>query len=284
MLQIVSEGTRETRKGNRNISELIFTNNHELISNIYIETSKITDHKYLICETAHSYSFYRHKPESNQEVNLYSYNYLKADWVTINKKLAEIKWEEILENISTSEGKLEIILNYVINIIDEHCEKFKQRGTTRKTIPRDRRILLRNKKKLKKILKKRQISTSRKTNIERFIEDIDKKLLESLNNERYEEEACAIENLKTKPKYFFTYAKKHSKTKSTIGPFKINDELITALDEISNKLLEQYSSTFSVPDRDFSIDNPRDFFSENEESISSSLFDFSFSKEEIITE
>ena len=36
LLQIVSEGTRETRKGNRNILELIFTNNHELVPNIYI--------------------------------------------------------------------------------------------------------------------------------------------------------------------------------------------------------------------------------------------------------
>ena len=284
LLQTVSEGTRETRKGNRNILELIYTNNHELISNMYIETSKITDHKYLICETAHDHSFHQHNSEGNQEANLSSYNYLKADWETIKKKLAEIKWEEILENISTSEGKLEIILNYAIKIVDEHCEKFKQRGKIKKSIPRDRRILLRKKKKLKKTLKDKQLSTTRKTNIEKIIEDIDKKLLESLSNERYEEEAFAIKNMKTKPKYFFAYAKKHSKTKSTVGPFKIDDELITTHDEISNKLLEQYSSTFSVPDRNFSISNPRDFFSENEVSNSPSLSDFSFSREEIITE
>ena len=144
--------------------------------------------------------------------------------------------------------------------------------------------MLRKKKKLKKTLKDKQLSTTRKTNIEKIIEDIDKKLLESLSNERYEEEAFAIKNMKTKPKYFFAYAKKHSKTKSTVGPFKIDDELITTHDEISNKLLEQYSSTFSVPDRNFSISNPRDFFSENEVSNSPSLSDFSFSREEIITE
>merc|ERR1712113_188382 len=31
LLQYISEGTRETRKGGNNILELIFTNNHELI-------------------------------------------------------------------------------------------------------------------------------------------------------------------------------------------------------------------------------------------------------------
>ena len=40
LLQKVSEGTRETRLGNQNILELIFTNNHGLILNIYVETSK----------------------------------------------------------------------------------------------------------------------------------------------------------------------------------------------------------------------------------------------------
>ena len=44
LLQKVSEGTRETRSGGQNILELIFTNNHELISNIYIQPSEITDH------------------------------------------------------------------------------------------------------------------------------------------------------------------------------------------------------------------------------------------------
>ena len=46
LLQYISEGTRETRKGGNNILELIFTNNHELITNIHLQPSEITDHKY----------------------------------------------------------------------------------------------------------------------------------------------------------------------------------------------------------------------------------------------
>merc|ERR1712142_160279 len=98
------------KKGNRNILELIFTNNHELISNIYIEPSKITDHKYITCETTYNFSENQQKPPESQGINLSSFNYLKADWVSIKEKLAEIRWSEILENYITSEEKLQIIL------------------------------------------------------------------------------------------------------------------------------------------------------------------------------
>ena len=284
LIQIVSEGTRETRKGNRNILELIFTNNHELVSNIYIEPSKITDHKYIICETTYKYSLNQPSQADIQDINLSSYNYLKADWVTIKAKLTEIKWEEILGKYKTLEEKLEIILEFVISIVDEHCEKFKQRMANRKNIPRDRRTLHRKKKKIKKRLKEKHLSTDKKFKFEKSIEAIDQKLLDSLSHQRNEEEARAIENIKTKPKHFFAYAKKHIKTKSTIGPFKMDDELITDLNEISDKLLDQYSSTFSVPNKDFGISDPSEFFCENELSSSPNLVDFSFSKEDIVNQ
>ena len=48
LLQYVTEGTR-----GKNILELIFTNNHELITNIHMQPSKITDHKYIVCEMSY---------------------------------------------------------------------------------------------------------------------------------------------------------------------------------------------------------------------------------------
>jgi len=54
LLQKVTEGTRTTRNGDERILELIFTNSHNLISNIYIQLSEISDHKYIKCETYHT--------------------------------------------------------------------------------------------------------------------------------------------------------------------------------------------------------------------------------------
>ena len=47
LLQKVSFGTRKSKLGNSNILELIFTNNHELITNIYGEHSEISDYDYI---------------------------------------------------------------------------------------------------------------------------------------------------------------------------------------------------------------------------------------------
>ena len=78
----------------------------------------------------------------------------------------------------------------------------------RKIIPRDRRVLLRQKKKLKGKLRNRNISTDRKENIEKIITDIDVKLLTSHRNERMTKELSAIKNIKTKPKTLFYLCKK----------------------------------------------------------------------------
>ena len=56
LLQTITEGTRVTKSGHQNILELIFTNNHELITNMQIQPSEITDHKYIKCETSHKLS------------------------------------------------------------------------------------------------------------------------------------------------------------------------------------------------------------------------------------
>ena len=60
-----------------------------------METSKITDHKYITCETSHSLSVNKQKPVVNKDVNLSSYNYQKADWESIKTSLKEINWFEV---------------------------------------------------------------------------------------------------------------------------------------------------------------------------------------------
>ena len=285
LLQKVNFGTRETRSGNRNILELIFSNNHDLITNIYGEHSKVSDHKYIVCETSHNFSPQEHTPVEPVDTNLASYNYQKADWKILKAKLKEINWNDTLENCNNSTEKTDAILDIVSTAVEENCDKFKQsRGKVRKVIPRDRRILLRSKKKLKAKMKDKNQPNDRKEIIEKGITDIDEKLLTSHQNERINEELCAINNMKVNPKHFFTYAKKHIKTKSCIGPFKINENLITAPVEISENLSKQYSTSFSTPDPNNNINNPREFFSTTEGSTDQILSDIHFTREMIIKE
>ena len=104
-----------------------------------------------------------------------------------------------------------------------------------------------------------------------------------LIRERFQSKSSkAIENLRTNPKHFLAYAKKNLKTRSTIGPFEINEERFDNLSEICTKLAEQYSSSFSQPDPDFKIENTKDFFLTDEETTGPKLCDVDFTKKSII--
>ena len=285
LLQKVADGTRETSAGKNNILDLVFTNNHELISNIFTEKSKLSDHKSIICETSHTTKINHKQKGIPTETNLASYNYLKTNWVALKTRLPKIDWNEMLSKFKSSAEKLQVFLDIVSKVVDEYSVKFKQqRGVGLKKIPRNRRILLRSKKKLRKKLKNESLSKNKKDHIEDSITNIDVELLDSHQRERYNEEAKAIINMKTNPKYFFTHARKHLKTKSTIGPFKIDEQLITLPKEISEKLLHQYSSSFSKPDVNKSIGNPREFFNVSEDPNIMQLTDIGFTEDMIVTE
>lgn len=94
----------------------------------------------------------------------------------------ETDWTNLFRDCNTDE-KIKVIMEIICKAVNENCEKFKQtRGKTRKIIPRDSRILLRNKKKVKEKLRSRNISSERKKDIEKTITDIDVKLLTSHRN------------------------------------------------------------------------------------------------------
>ena len=280
LLQKVTEGTRKTRSGNYNMLELIFTNNHELISNMYIQPTKITDHEYIICETSHVFQS-NDKQELNEELNLSTYNYETADWKSIKLRLKNINWSEILENYKISEKKMNKILEVVIKIVEENCLKFKyRRGALINKIPRDRRILLRKRKKIRAKLESKVASSSRKSVIKKSMGEIDNKLLLSHENEKNDMEKRAIENIKSNPKHFFAYARKKLKTRSKIGPFRLNQEIFNTLDDICKKLSEQYSSTFSSPDPNYRIENSQKKFSTEE--VGPQLNDICFTRNSFV--
>ena len=188
-----------------------------------------------------------------------------------------------LEKYKTAEEKLKVILDIVIKIVNENCTKFKcQRGTHVNKIPRDRRILLRKKKKMKSKLECDTISVERKTSIEKTIGDIENQLLSSHEKEKIKNEERAVENIKSNPKHFFSYTKKNFKTKNTIGPFRIKDEMVNTLEEICKKLSDQYSSSFSVPNQNYKIMNSIDFFTIDQNSEEPQLSDFQFTEKTFV--
>ena len=198
LLQIVTEGTRVARSGRRNILELIFTNNHELITSVHVQPSEITDHEYIKCETSYNLPTMRKENVPESDTNLSSYNYESANWKNIKAELKKINWPEVLDKYESSEEKLKVFLEIVTKLIEENCTIFRnQSGSRSNRIPKDRKILFRKKRILNKNLQKGN-PPDRKKLIEKAIGEIDKKLLNSYEKENIENELRAIEN-KVKP-------------------------------------------------------------------------------------
>ena len=81
-----------TRSGRRNILELIFTNNHELITSVQVKPSEITDHEYIECETSYKLSAMGKEHVQDNGTNLSTYNYETANWKNIKAELKKVNW------------------------------------------------------------------------------------------------------------------------------------------------------------------------------------------------
>ena len=116
------------------------------------------------------------------------------------------------------------------------------------TIPRDRRILMRKRKKLnKKIYKSNKVKQK--------LIDIELLLQNSYDCEREKNEQDASSKIKSNPKYFYSYVKRFSKTKPKVGPLKdpLTNKLTTDCQEMANILQNQYCSAFASPKSDYSF-------------------------------
>ena len=110
-------------------------------------------------------------------------------------------------------------------------------------------------RKRKKLTKK----NSKSYKIKQKLIDIELLLQESYKRERNKVELDASSKIKTNPKYFFSYAKRFSKTKPKVGPLKdlATNKLTSNSQEMANILQNQYCSVFAPPkaDYDFLVSN-----------------------------
>ena len=113
-------------------------------------------------------------------------------------------------------------------------------------IPRDRRILMRRRSKIEKkyILSKNSIQTKK---LHSQLIEIEKQLQLSHRKSASDEEKKVTEAIKVNPKYFYSYAKRHGKTKTKIGPLKDKNSFTTDSKKMADILQKQYQSVFSNP-------------------------------------
>ena len=274
--QLVDQPTRRA-----NILDLILTNNHELITEIDVlpDSEYLSDHRLIIAKTTLSQTETptpntHPPPQSFRSLNFFHKN---INWDSINQKINEIDWENHFLNNPLHEN-LNFFYQEILNIAREQVPKKKIKKKYPK-IPDDRRALMRKRAKFRK-----KIAMSRNqpqiTRLKQLIANIEGALRVSHENERLANENRAIECIKTNPKYFFSFARSKSKTKTQIGPFEKDGVLIQDPHEKAEILREQFESVFTRPETNSNpfipnptqeIENPLDDLTITEEDIAKQI-------------
>ena len=288
MTQYIENATRKN-----NILDLVFTNNSELINQCQqIINANISDHNTILTKLSYGLKPLEKKEKKNfASTKIPEYEVKAADdedWLRMNLILQSINWEEELSELSVTDmahvlyKELEAATEKVMKKKSESKEnKNDGNKTNNNKIPKQVRNLFRTKKKASDCL---MVVTSVKKclALRKRIENAEEELKTLYRERKQKLEKAAISKIKLNPNAFFSYAKRHSKTFSGVGPFF--NENGEPLEEIeAEELKKQYEKVFSNPDLEAKVDNPKKFFedSPNEEKVDNIIFTTSEVKEAI---
>lgn len=273
MMQIVDLPTHK----DGNVLDCVFINNENIMNdiNINVVLQSISHHKIIEVSTPLHTNQRVNDVSITQKTGFYALNFFHSDvqWENILNDLQCIDWKSVLHNKNASD-MLDVFYDTCLNICQRYVPSKLPTSKRVNKVVRFRRALCRRRRRVNKLLL-RVSSPSRKEKLSNEIIDIETKLMNSYKDEKSYEEKKAIDAIKKNPKYFFKYARRFSKTKSSIGPL-VNEhgEVINDSFAMANMLMEQYSKMFSTPlDVDLDIDQVDQ---------SNALFDILFDQNDFI--
>ena len=261
--QHVSENTRK----NKSILELVITNSPEIIHNVIVETTNLSDHDMITTRIINEKLTMQEKDPEYTPVNQFDrLNWNKAKWEEIRKDLSDINWQLTLENKDVDEI-CETINNKVSDIANKYCPTHKA-TSSKSFVPRERRSLIRTRKhinaniNLLKYVKpaetKQQIESrdNKIIKLEKQKSEIEDKIKYSIETEDMRKEAEILEKIKLNPKAFYSYAQRKRKVKCKVGPLiDQNGNLQSDHKTMADILQKQYTKMFSEPTNPTEIDN-----------------------------
>ena len=244
-----------TRKNNT--LDLFITNNANLPLHIEEEDTapKFSDHKLISVTTQQTLKPL--PPKGKPSFPSHTFRNLKIQKSVIpdiKKHLQSVNWDE-LRSICSEEEYPELFRLTVLQI----CQIYAPLKTDNKknTKPlnkfvKERTILNRKRRRFNARLQAAKSKANNAHNIKKIdgeLQNIQEKIKESIHNEKLEDERRAIDTIRENPKYFYSFSKKHSKKKSTVGPLiDKNNKLQQDPKQMANMLQDQYASVFSDPE------------------------------------
>ena len=201
----------------------------------------------------------------------------KINWDSINDELMNYNWIREFKGLD-ADKMLDKFLSICLSITEEKVPKRNARSKSKIVIPRDRKILMRSRKKLIKKIRN-GIGHTKRQSINKKLTDIEKNLKLSREHEQSKLENTAIKRIKDNSKYFFAYAKSFSKIKIGIGPLvDAKNKLTSCSKQMAEILSKQYSSVFSKP----KFESNQNLFTDNDDTNNNAIKKIYFSEEDII--
>jgi hypothetical protein len=246
--------TVPTRKDN--ILDLVFTNKPEYIIETNASPTGLSDHK--LVEVLLNFNPINPPTVINQKIDPLSFravNCHRADFIALNEDLSTVNWvklKSLCENDVDGSKFLELIRLVVLQLTLKHAPaKEKKPGDSKSRRAREEYTMKRKRRKLNA-----KICTLQKENptsqilpkmineVSLLTYDIKEYIMGNMN----QKEMKAVDTIKTNPRYFYSYAKRFSKTKSTVSPLRDEHGVlkIKAADK-SEILQSQYVKVFSDP-------------------------------------
>ena len=246
--QYISQPTRE-----KNILDLFLTNNCNLVLSSTSENCTLSDHNIVKVNTTYDIqSPSVKKIPKIPEGTFRSLDLHRADYEKINSDLERINWDE-LKKLCTPDEFPELLRLTILQVCMIYTPLKTTISNRRQLNPfaRERRILRRRRKKVRTQIKVKMLmnpSAKKLLPLRAELYDLNMQIKESLKDQKISKESRVIEKIKQNPHYFYSYAKRFSKQKSTIGPLlNHQNELENNPKKMADILQNQYSSVFSDP-------------------------------------
>ena len=234
------------------VLDLVFCNNNALIHSYNtIKPLRTTSDHYvvevnspLLCSASEEEE---DKPQFSSPFDSLNFFSNDIDWEAMSTTVTSLINSEDITVLPPPE-RLEKIMKILTEVAYQYvpAKKTSRRGSFTK-IPRERRILMRKRRKL---LKQLDLATSprKKDKITDKLVYVEILLQKSHKDTKARKEQLAIKAIKLNPKYFFSYSKQFSVTRSKIGPL-LNElnEYTSSSPKMAEILSSQYSSVFSKP-------------------------------------
>ena len=252
-----------------NTLDLIFTNNSAITHSLDINplNPSVSDHNLISLDANYKGPDESGEPsnpddEEDQDSSASRWRKLNffspvISWETISKDISDYNWSREFRDKDVV-GMHQGFLDACLSICERHIPLRKPKQAD-DPIPKHRQKLMRNRLRILKSISSARGST--KTKMKSRLIEIEASLRVSREQQCSADEAKAASSIKENPKYFFTYANKHSKVRTGVGPLRTPDKSLTnSPSKMAGILADQYNSAFSQPVH--VDDDPSDLFAE----------------------